>query len=168
MKASEQIAAAVAEAKAEHEAHSSACPQGGTTKVLRSGSVQHCCGVGQGLWKASQDAWNVAYAKYGSDVAADAVDIFTEGSQVLRCELGDHSFAANVIGEGRGCSECGAQEFDCAARAWLKDLDGEASFGYENQAEYEEMVDGLSADGLKRALNRHYAGGSATFLAVLA
>jgi len=53
------------------------------------------------------------------------------------------------------------------AREWLLELDG-SSFGLDDQDEYLEMVQDLSAKGIYKAIARHYDGGWATFLAVIA
>ena len=53
------------------------------------------------------------------------------------------------------------------AREWLLELDG-SQFRMDDQAEYVEMIQGLSARGIYNSIARHYDGGWATFLAVIA
>lgn len=51
------------------------------------------------------------------------------------------------------------------ARSWLKELDGEASFGYDSQETFDAMIDHLSDQRLEQAIDRHYDGGWDGFLA---
>ena len=53
------------------------------------------------------------------------------------------------------------------AREWLLELDG-SSFGVEDQDDFSDMIQNLSAKGIYNAIARHYDGGWNSFLTVIA
>ena len=53
------------------------------------------------------------------------------------------------------------------AREWILELDG-SSFGVEDQDDFSDMIQNLSAKGIYNAIARHYDGGWNSFLTVIA